>query len=270
MKPKEILFLLGLKPAPRTFGYTINTFHLPSHGTVEYAQWLHPNEKKKVLTQASVVELKRFLAPGDVAMDIGAHTGDTSLPMALAVGKSGCVLALEPNPYVFTILKKNSELNQDKTNIIPLQFAATPVDGEFEFEYSDAGFCNGGFHEGVSRWKHGHAFRLKVQGKNLQGFLQREYPGLIPRIRFIKVDAEGYDFTILQSISGLIAKNKPYIMAEVFRRTDRELRLKLYHFLTGLGYAVFRVESEANYHGQRVEEGNLTKWPHYDIFCMPR
>ena len=34
---------------------------------------------------------------------IGAHIGDTTLPIALAAGKKGFVLALEPNPYVFHV-----------------------------------------------------------------------------------------------------------------------------------------------------------------------
>ncbi len=269
MKAKDIFFLLGLRPRPRTYGYTVNTFNLPGEGPVEYAQWNHPNETRKVLTQSSVDELRRFLKPGDVAIDVGAHTGDTSIPMALSIGKSGCVLALEPNPYVFAVLRKNSGLNQEKTNVIPLNFAATSTDGEFTFEYSDAGFCNGGLHEGISKWKHGHAFQLKVTGKNLPDFLHREHSGLIPRIRFIKVDAEGYDFTILQSLSALIAGVKPYIKAEVFKRTDRASRVKMYQFLVNLGYEIYRVESDSNYRGERLHENDLTSRRHYDIFCVP-
>lgn len=116
-----------------------------------------------------------------MAIDIGAHTGDSTVPIALAVGKTGCILALEPNKYVFSILEKNSELNKDKTNIVPLMFAATEEDGEFEFNYSDAGFCNGGFHAGVRKMRHAHAFSLKVQAKNLLSFLQAEYSELIQK-----------------------------------------------------------------------------------------
>jgi len=62
-------------------------------------------------------------------------------------------------------LKKNAELNAATTNIIPLMFAATPEDAEMEFQYSDSGYCNGGRFEGMSKWLHGHAFKLGVQGK---------------------------------------------------------------------------------------------------------
>ncbi len=210
MKLKELPYFLGLRPGPKTYGYKLRSFELPTDGAVEYAQWMHPNETPKEITQSSVDALRKFLSPGDVAIDIGAHTGDSTIPVALAVGKQGCVLALEPNRYVFPVLRKNAELNPGKTNIVPLLFAATPEDAEMEFQYSDSGFCNGGRFEGMSKWLHGHAFRLKVQGRNLQSFVRTEYPELLPRIRYIKIDTEGYEATVVASLSELIARNKPF------------------------------------------------------------
>src|SRR5687768_16756073 len=111
MKLKEFFYLLGLRPESRIYGHTVRAFELPGYGVVEYAQWLHPHETMKTLVIDSIRELAKFLSPGDVTIDIGAHTGDSSIPMALCVGKAGAVLAIEPNPYVFSVLKTNSELN---------------------------------------------------------------------------------------------------------------------------------------------------------------
>lgn len=269
MKTREIFYLLGFRPAPRTYGFEVGAFDLPREGRIEYARWLHPREAAKMFSQESVDQLRTFLSPGDVAIDIGAHTGDSTIPMALAVGKSGAVLALEPNPYVFPVLKKNAELNHDKTTIIPLAFAATPKDGTYEFEYGDEGFCNGGLHENVSRWKHGLAFKLKVSGKNLAKYLAREYPQLLPRIRYIKVDAEGYDLTVLSSLSDVITQHHPFIRAEVFKWTGRPQRERLFQFLAAAGYTLWRVESEANYCGQKVGAERVMDWKHYDILAVP-
>ena len=52
--------------------------------------------------------------PGDAAIDIGAHTGDTALPVALAVGPQGAVFALEPNPFTYKVLIANAGLNREK------------------------------------------------------------------------------------------------------------------------------------------------------------
>jgi FkbM family methyltransferase len=269
MKAKEIFYLLGIRPKPRTYGYEIRSCVLPRDGEIRYAQWLHPNEKPKLISQEAVDELRRFLKPGDVALDIGAHSGDSALPIALALGPSGVVLALEPNPYVFPVLKKTADLNFPRMNIVPLEFAATPEDGNIEFEYSDSGFCNGGRHEGISRWKHAHAFKLKVRGRNLATVLEREYAELAPRVRYIKVDAEGYDRTVLSTLTGLIARTRPYIRAEVFKGTSGEQRAELFHLLEGCGYAVHKLESEKKYLGARLGASELTRWPHFDVFCVP-
>jgi len=270
MKLKEALYFLGFKPKIQIHGFRTNTFELSSEGAVSYAQWLHPRESKKTIRQDAVDELKKFLAPGDAAIDIGAHTGDSTVPIALAVGKTGCVFALEPNKYVFPVLKKNSELNPDKTNIVPLMFAATETDDEFEFNYSDSGFCNGGFHENISKMRHAHAFSLNVEGRNLLKYLEVEHPELIPKIRFIKVDAEGYDYTILKTLKKLIAAQRPYIKAEVHKLTTPAAREQLYQFLDDYGYEIFLVEEEYNFRGQLLKKENFIDRKHFDIFCVPK
>ena len=269
MKLKEIVYLLGLKPKPQTYGYDVITCDSAADGAVEYARWQHPRDQGRALKLEEVSVLRRFLKPGDGAVDIGSHTGDSTIPIALAVGKEGCVLALEPNPYVFPVLEKNSQLNLDKTNIVPLMFAAIPSDGEVVFEYSDSGYCNGGRHEGISRWRHAHAFNLAVNGRNLEKYVRTEQSDLLPRIRFIKVDTEGFDLQVLKSISGIIDEVKPYLKVEVFTRSPRQTREELIRFLRDRGYEVYRVVDESDYFGEKVDATNVMDWRHYDVFCVP-
>lgn len=269
MKLKDIFFLLGLKPNPREYGFTVRSFELAREGRIDYAQWLHPSETPKEMTQAAVDELRTFLSPGDVAIDIGAHTGDTAIPMALAVGPAGCVIALEPNRYVFPVLRKNSELNRVKTNIVPLMLAAAARDGDMVFEYSDSGYCNGGLHEGMSKWTHGHAFELKVTGRDLDNLMRTEFGELLPRIRYIKVDAEGYDCTIIKAIGRIISECRPFIKAEVYKKTGNSERAELFNTIRNHGYVIHKVESDTRFRGEIINTGNLMKWRHYDIFCVP-
>ena len=270
MKTNGLIYLLGVRPKPRTYGYEVRVLQLPKDGRVEYAQWLHPGETPKTIAQQAVDELRRFLRPDDLALDIGAHTGDSTLPIALAVGASGCVVALEPNPFVFPVLAANAQLNREKTHILPLMFAATPADGEFVFEYSDPGFCNGGRHEGISKWRHGHTFPLAVQGRNLEAYLRTHHAHALPKLTYIKVDAEGYDYTILTTLHRMIAEYKPFIRVEVYRHTNRRQREQLFRFLLMHHYTVYRVEDEGDYQGQVVEMADLMTWRHFDMFCTPK
>src|SRR3989449_4363569 len=139
LKAKEFIYLLGLKPKPKTFGFVIEAHDLPREGRIEVARWLHPGAYPiaALQVQAAVDQLRRFLRPGDVAIDIGAHTRDTTLPIALALRATGRVLGLEPNPYVFPVLERNASLNPAKTSILPLNFAAMRTDGFYEFQYGE-------------------------------------------------------------------------------------------------------------------------------------
>jgi FkbM family methyltransferase len=270
LKLKHVPYLLGRKPVPQKYGYKTLSFDLPVDGAIQYAQWQHPRSYHKPILQETVDALRTFLSPGDVAIDIGAHAGDFTVPIALAVGREGCVLAFEPNPYVFPVLEANSQLNLDKTHIVPMMYAATPSDGEIEFEYSDSGFCNGGRHEGMSKLLHGHVFRLAVQGRNLEILLREKFSDLLPRLRYLKVDAEGYDLIVLRSLENLIKQYKPYINAEVFKWAKHEMRVDLFRFLAGHGYKIHRVADDSNYRGELLTEADLMRWRHYDVFCIPQ
>jgi FkbM family methyltransferase len=269
MDIKAILKTIRHGLRSRTYGFEMKWFELSKDGLIEYAQWLHPLDGLREIRQSDIDELRNYLSEGDVAIDIGANQGDTTIPIAIAVGKKGLVLALEPNKYVFPILKKNSNLNQEKTNIVPLTLAATENDEEIVFYYGDPSFLNGGRHEGVSIWKQSKIFKQKVLGVNLERFLRRDYNDIIGKIKYIKIDTEGHDLIVIRSIRKLISECRPYIKAEVFVDTSYEQRIELYQILKDLGYTIYKVISESNYKGEIINESNLMQWKHYDIFCVP-
>jgi FkbM family methyltransferase len=227
------------------WGCHVRNFHLPADGVVQYAAWLHPYETPKSILQSEVDGLRRYIRPGDFAIDVGAHTGDTAIPMALAAGPSGCVLALEPNPHVFKVLEINAALNRDKTHIEPRSFAATQSDGQFVFHYTDASFCNGGFRS-QQRWT---LFRrrhpLTVTGRRLLPVLRDEFAAWLPKLAYVKVDAEGYDRSILESILPVICETQPIIRTEVFRKLLAAERRALFDLLADNGYEIFRFEGGA-------------------------
>ena len=190
--------------------------------------------------------------------------------MALAVGKSGCVLALEPNSYVYPVLAKNAELNPDKTHIIPLPFAATPEDAELVFQYSDAGYCNGGRFDGISRWTHGHAFELRVQGRNLLSFLQAEHPELDSE-NSLHQDRHGRKRRGGHSLDLRIAfaHTNRFCGSKCTGSSPRSSGCSLYRSVSSFGYTLHRIVNEDNYRGELIRESDLSRWKHFDAFCVP-
>lgn len=252
------------------YGHELCEFKLPTDGTVQYAQWLHPLDSQKSITQEGVDALRGFIKPGDFVIDIGAHTGDTTVPMALAAGPTGCTLGLEPNRYVFKILQENCKLNSGKVNIDPQCWAATEEDGEFVFHYGDASFVNGGFKPMTQWFRYRREYPLKVQGRRLETVLRSQYAEWLPKLSYLKVDAEGSDIKILSSIRSIVEEYQPVIRTEVFRYLAAKNRHALFDLFSGMGYEVFHYEEGQTLQGQRMERGDMTREKHFDILAVPR
>jgi FkbM family methyltransferase len=269
VKLKEILYRIGFGHFAKEYGFVVERVVLPGEGEISFARWLHPKEQRKEFLQGEIDAIRAFLSEGDTAIDIGAHTGDSTLPIALAAGVTGCVFALEPNPFAYKVLTANAGLNRGKTNIIPLMFAAMPEDGIYEFEYSDVGFCNGGYLRDFSSAKHGHFVKLKVQGRNLVNFIKKEHPGELKKLRYIKMDTEGFDRYVAQSIKELLVAYKPYIKSEIYQYLREEERIGYYRDLRDLGYRVHKFNDNKYRSGEELRAEDMSKWEHFDIFAMP-
>ncbi|MDN5204221.1 FkbM family methyltransferase [Fulvivirgaceae bacterium BMA10] len=258
-----------LKRKFEEYGYEINKFPIDGIGEIRYAQWMHPFEKLKIISEPEISFYRQFSNDGGMIIDIGAHTGDTTLHMALAVGKGGLVLGIEPNKYVYKILEKNAALNHELTNIVPLCFAATKEEGDFTFNYSDASFCNGGYLSQIQRQNHKHKYTLEVQGKNIQDFLFAYYKKDLDRLNLIKIDAEGYDKEILKTIPEILWKYKPFLIIECYNKLNSIERMELFDTVHDFGYKLFHLE---NFNRliklQEIRRHQMNDRKHFDILAI--
>ena len=85
----------------------------------------------------------------------------------------------------------------------------------------------------------------------------------------MKVDAEGFDRSVVASLRPLIERTRPVIRAEVFRHSPTDERTRFWRDLRGMGYRVHRFESDTRYKGEELQERDMTRWSHFDIFCVP-
>lgn len=265
MKLREFFYMMGIKPRPKTYGYEVHE-QIINGTSVRYAQWLHPRAYNGALLPSEVKRLQAFLREGDVAIDIGAHMGDSTLPIAFAVGKTGTVIAFEANSYVFETLSTNANLNPGIAKIHAYNLAVTEENRMYEFSYNDPGFMNGGAVEKTRGFRRGDAFRQMVKGVRLTDFLTREFPELVARIRYIKIDTEGCDLFILKSISSLLKQVKPVIQTEVMRRTPADYRYAMYDFLVEHGYEVLYHGTENNL--SLVSRESMLEGDNFDLFCI--
>jgi FkbM family methyltransferase len=76
---------------------------------------------------------RAFLSAGDVCVDVGAHAGRHTVPMAACCGPSGRILAFAPIPSMVKALREQISSNPELVTVRLEQCALSDVDGEAEF-----------------------------------------------------------------------------------------------------------------------------------------
>jgi FkbM family methyltransferase len=262
------------KKARRVFSkypYDVTSFQLAHEGSVQFANWKNPLIGLKVITQSEVNFARQFAPMGSFCIDIGANIGDTTVPMALAVGKDGLTLGFDPNPMVFEILEANAKLNPEKTNIIPVPYAVMEEEGEFYYASSEASFGNGGLSSSEAN-PHGK-FRLehKVKSVNLEKYLNDHYADWLPKLSLIKVDVEGFDKDVIRSIKALIGRYKPVLIAECFDKATLDEREELYNIVADQGYDLYYfADFDENAEVIKLSVSDMNRWKNFNFYAIPR
>ncbi len=155
--------------------------------------------------------LKRWLRPGDVMVDVGAHVGLFVLYGARLVGPSGLVHAFEPVPYNYERLAANVALN-GYDNVRLNRAAAGDHAGEVSmglYVETSAGSASGGYSVGG---RHGDSVSAPLL--RLDDYLAGNVEG---RVRLLKIDVEGLEPQVLAGLTETLERRPPEaIMFEVF------------------------------------------------------
>jgi FkbM family methyltransferase len=193
---------------------------------IQVVEWDNPQEGGRdwdeyLLDLINMWSIHLFL--GDLVIDIGAHTGDTAMALGYL---SGNVIAFEPNPEVFPILQQNTILNSHLgIRAFDCAIIAEKKRHVNLYDYS-ASNCNMGI---IPRGEP----KFVVSGFNLEYWCDSnaiKYGD----IKFIKIDCEGYDLEIFNSIPHIL-ETKPVIYMEWFDEIDDE------KFLSSIRSAGYRV-----------------------------
>ena len=145
---------------------------------------------------------RQILRPGHVAVDVGAHIGAHTMPIAKAVRPGGAVLALEPQRIMFQTLCANVALNGlEKVDAQcaalgrkPGAIHAASIDYAFEGNFAGGALGTG---------KPGERVAVKIL----------DSIGLIP-CQFIKIDVEGMEGTVIAGAAQTIRRLRPLLYVE--------------------------------------------------------
>lgn len=156
--------------------------------------------------------LSKILKPGMTVIDIGAHIGSYSIPMAKLVSPQGVVFSIEPSKREMTRLKENIRINEIK-NIITKQIAISDTEGTVKLKVAEQNH-NGQNTIGEFAYKIKQLKNVKIKTRNLQNIINKYK---IKNVDFIKIDCEGAEFKVLKGGSNILKKNPPILLIELLR-----------------------------------------------------
>ena len=171
--------------------------------------------------------VRRCMAPGMRALDIGANYGLYTLALARAVGPTGRVWAVEPASTTAAFLSESVTLN-GLQQVTVLQLALSDRDGLARLRLDD----NAELNSLTAGEGHGEEVRLTTL-ENLAAATG------CSALDFIKLDAEGEEERIVSGGSGFLSRDNPLVMFEI--KHGDKLNLGLVQALGTLGYSTYRL-----------------------------
>lgn len=161
---------------------------------------------------------------GDTVWEIGANIGALAVPLAKMVGKSGSLVAFEPQPEVFNNLAANFALNcLGWARALPYAMG----EGQGVLTLPGVSHDRPGNFGGVS------LVDSPGGGEKVECRTGDELAAFLPKPDFIKIDVEGMESGVLRGMSALLASEKPVLYVE----NDRlEKSQELIELLWSFGY----------------------------------
>jgi FkbM family methyltransferase len=156
--------------------------------------------------------LRARLRPGMTLLDVGANVGYFSLLGARAVGPSGTVVAVEPEPANYALLCANL-WQAGAGNVVPLRAAASSFNGAISLSISGE---NCGDHRSFLE-RPGERI-VTVSGVRLDDVLQAD-----AQVDVVKIDIQGADHRAVIGMEGLLARWRPLLLVEFWPRGIDEL-----------------------------------------------
>jgi FkbM family methyltransferase len=183
--------------------------------------------------------LAEFVRPGMTVVDVGANVGAHTLPLALAVGGGGRVVAVEPTGAAFERLCRNRDLNPDlAARIVAVHAAVGAPDGSLQPSYYSAWpLEDGGSRHPVHRGAEQSTANARFA--TLDGLVETL---AIDRVSLIKIDVDGNELDVLEGARGVVRRDHPTVIFELcpYLLTDAGRSAhELVTYFTSQGYELF-------------------------------
>lgn len=196
--------------------------------------------------------IQEILRPGDNYLDVGAHVGFVSLVARQAIGTTGRVIAVEPQPYNCQLLLRNWEINE-YTNLDLFVAVAGNEPGFISLPQQSATDKSRlslalPMHDAI-------ALTFQVPIRTAESIIQ---DARVKTIRLMKIDVEGFECEVLKGLRSCIERVDHIIFEALSgNEIEQQQRNQACEWLTTAGYQLRDVAGTKWNPGQEIIESNL-------------
>jgi FkbM family methyltransferase len=234
------------------------TVRIPDHGVIEQMNggvrfehkrlsFLDEEDMRAMLTRSYDLNLcaclRKRVSPGEIVIDVGANVGYVSAVAASCVGPSGEVHGFEPLTECFERLQVLRRLNPD-FRLVFNNVAAGAEKGLLSIGYNPQGDArNATLVPGKQRIEN-----RQVPVWRLDEYIEENISSP-ERIRVIKIDVEGFEFSVLRGLERFFTGSglRPLIVCEIKPWEIRHLGYTMNDFeahMKGFGYQAYNLLRE--------------------------
>jgi FkbM family methyltransferase len=200
---------------------------VPKHGYSYYCKVIDfaPGREEQIIQNFKPIE-------GDTVIDVGANVGRYTILSSKIVGSRGRVIAIEPDPNTFHLLKKNIEVNKC-TNVTAINCAAYSEDLESLRLFCPSRDCGTSIYNTVMEERTSTEKFINVPAAKLDSIVRQEFALCEHKINWIKIDVEGAELEVLKGAEMILSKSKDIsVLIEVHNLRDGNFYSEIIDMLT--------------------------------------
>ena len=199
---------------------------------------------------ATLALIAGLVREGDSVIDVGAHVGHHALVAARAVGATGRVYAIDPQPYNADRIARNAALN-GLANLVAVCAAAGKESGFIKLPIqNDRDRARLSL---LERGPNDLGVMVEVPLLRLDEFLTAND---VTAPKLVKIDVEGYELEVLLGLGSRLGACENVIL-EVLENADPRRTGEIAKLLADAGFALKSVEGKFWQPGISLPENNL-------------
>lgn len=162
---------------------------------------------------------QEFVKKGDVVWDVGANVGLFAFSAAYITGKEGDVVAIEPDLWLVSLLRKSVMIQGADTARVSVISAAAAREAGIRSFYVARRSRATNYLEGYGSSQTGGVREEQLIMTITLDWLSRRFA--LPDV--LKIDVEGAELEVLQGASEIFKKKRPVVLCEVFEEHSEEV-----------------------------------------------